>query len=68
MRHSKDSVPTYNLHKFIFEHRISQIDGSIAVLFIRFIIALGKAVAAKHVFDTTATVFAVPDVEFIPER
>ena len=58
----------FNLHKFILEHRKSQIDSSVAVFFVRFIVALGKTVAAKDVFDTTGAVFARPDIQFIPER
>ena len=56
------------LHKFILEHRKSQKDSSVAVFFVRFIVALGKTIAAKDVFDTTGAVFAGPDIQFIPER
>ena len=51
-----------------YKHRKSQKDSSVAVFFVRFIVALGKTIAAKDVFDTTGAVFAGPDIQFIPER
>ena len=56
----------FNLQEVIPYHGVSKITGSITVLFIRCVLALGKAVAPKHIFDTATAVLAVPNIRFIP--
>ena len=58
----------FNLQEVIPNHGVSKIAGSITVLFIRCVLALGKAVAAKHIFDTATAVLAVPNIRFIPSQ
>ena len=58
----------FNLQEVIPNHGVSKITGSITVLFIRCVLALGKAVAPKHIFDTATAVLAVPNIRLIPSQ